>query len=164
MLGASVRMQEAWAAALVREWSLGEADFGRQLARELQRVQRLVPPAHAAWDAQLAQALGGASASGGAAEERDTEEARRLRQVVGFKVSRACAAALLPPASGGSSPAAHEAVEAQARLQPLRFKHCELQALHVATQIKELLRSRCGVLGQGWGPPNALVAVRSREG
>lgn len=55
---APVRLQEVWVSSLVRGFSLSEANKTRQLSKEVEAAQKLVPPGHAAWDNRLAQQVG----------------------------------------------------------------------------------------------------------
>ncbi|KAF8059980.1 hypothetical protein HT031_004918 [Scenedesmus sp. PABB004] len=125
-IDAPIALQEAWVGQLLRGFAPPD-EQALNAARpldDLAALERLVSPAAAAWDRQLAGAAAALGAEGGQAGAASVEELL-------FKVSRATAAALLSPAE------AQAAAVRLRRLQPLKWAHFNLRQRYMAAQIKE---------------------------
>ncbi|MEW5314516.1 MAG: hypothetical protein WDW38_006008 [Sanguina aurantia] len=169
-IDAPLKLQEAWVAALLRDFMLREADLPRQLQKELQATQAMVPQDLIAWESILAQTFAPSSSSEAVPPAENASAATEAKAVaetvqpshtssspppspshpgaqdvqavkprsaeldllVGFKVSRAMAAAVLDPV------ATAEATLLQSKLQPLKYQHFSKRALYMARRIREI--------------------------
>lgn len=179
-IDAPLKLQESWVRGLISSFSnqLDEQTVNSYTPlKDFNANQQLVgtlPSAAAEWDKQLANAAAQlqqqhlpqqpgsqADAAGDgrvlAADSASAAAAALAEQqaLLLFKVSKATAAALLPPAE-----APHQAevlLARMARLQPLKWRHFALRTQYMAQQIKEAVQAaakqaQAGSRGSGKRP------------
>jgi hypothetical protein len=151
-IDAPVKLQERWVQGLISSFtdSLDEQAINSYAPvkdfRANQQIVSTLPAAALAWDQQLAQAAAElqqqataaaaqAQGSGGfdSAAAAAAKQAAEHQALLLFKVSKATAAALLPPHADQQA----EVLGRMARLQPLKWRHFALRQQFMAQQIKE---------------------------
>lgn len=156
-IDAPVKLQQAWVKKLLESFH-GQLAAAEQLdtfvpQRDFEANQALAAQLPSQeWDQQLA-----AAADELQQQQQVSADAQRQALLL-FKVSKATAAALLPPDSAQQA----EVLARMRRLQPLKWGHFELRTSHMAQRIKEAATAAARS-GSKQKPKPTLLAVVGRQ-